>query len=107
MPVLGKVTDGSCNLDDDRASKRFKHLRVVFLTSTPAEIILAEKVYGEGGPRVESSQGKDCGFWWGGVGGGVEIEKDIVDGGTGIMTEGDQFSVGSVKQLLFRKKSRA
>lgn len=73
---------------------------VVLVTSAPAGFLLTEKAYSGGSPGVESGRGEYNGFSWCVAVGGVETEKGVVHSGISIMTEGQQFFVVVVMQLL-------
>lgn len=72
----------------------------VVLTTASSKLLCAERVFDESNPGVESRQGEDYAFDWRGAGDEVETNSDIADGGTGIMSEDEQFFVGVVRHLL-------
>lgn len=57
-------------------------------------------MYSGASPGVESGPDEDCSFEWLNGEGAIRTGKDVVDGGTSIMTEDDQFIVGADRQLF-------
>lgn len=62
----------------------------------------------EGGvTSVDSSQGEDCGLEWHSAGDGVKTDNDSEHSQTVAMAKTDEFFVGAVGQVLFRKRKVA
>lgn len=80
-----------------------KIVGLVFLTAVSAGFFLVKEISDGSNLGLECDQGKDCGFNRRGAGGGIETDKDVVDGMTGIMADDDHFFVRAVRQLLLRR----
>lgn len=73
------------------------------MTSTLAGLLFVENIYDEANVGMQSSQGGNYSFDWCGAKGEFEIDKSVIDDGTGIMMKSDHFLVEGVRLLLLRK----
>lgn len=87
VPVLSELPDSTYELGSDGAEKLPRGVGVLLLASASAAALSPNKMADGGIPRIEFSQGENRSFGWLGSGGGVEIEKGVVHGGTYIMTK--------------------